>query len=95
MIPFKLKSAIATDVIKPSVSLIKSICYPDLTVDRFVSAACSYGLQYEGTAQKEYMAPMKEVHVDFEINKYGLIIDTIYPFIVCLNVMLNKLLHMS
>ena len=46
----KLKSAIATDVMKPSVSLIKSICYPDPTVDRLVSAACSYGLQYDDTA---------------------------------------------
>ena len=76
----KLRSAIATDVMKPSVSLIKSICYPDLTVNRFVSAACSYGLQYEGTAQKEYMVAMKKVHVDFEMNMSGLIIDPIYPF---------------
>ena len=46
----KLKSAIVTDVMKPSISLIKLICYPDPTVDRFVSAACNYGLQYEDTA---------------------------------------------
>ena len=65
---------------KPSVSLIKSICYADPTVDRFVSVACSYGLHYEDTAQKEYMAAMKEGHIDFEINKSGLIIDPIYPF---------------
>ena len=76
----KLKSAIATDVMKPSVSLIKSICYPDPTVDRFVSVVCSYGLQFEDTARKEYMAAMKEVHIDFVINKSGLIIDPIYPF---------------
>ena len=77
----KLKSAIATNVMKPSVSLIKLIYYPDPTVDRFVSAACSYGFQYEDTARKEYMAAMKEGHIDFEINKSGLIIDPIYPFI--------------
>ena len=76
----KLKSAIVTDVMKPSVSLIKSICYPDPTVDRFISAACNYGLQYEDTARKEYVAAMKKMHVDFEMNKTGLIIDSIYPF---------------
>ena len=65
---------------KPSVSLIKSICYPDPTADRFVSAACSYGLQYEDTAQKEYVAIMKEMHIDFEVNKTGLIFDPMYPF---------------
>ena len=76
----KLKSAVATDIMKPFVSLIKSICYPDPTVDRFVSAACSYGLYYEDTARKEYVAIMKEMHVDFEVNKTGLIVDPMYPF---------------
>ena len=76
----KLKSAVATEIMKPFVSLIKPICYPDPTVDRFVSAACSCGLYYEDTARKEYVAIMKEMHVDFEVNKTGLIVDPMYPF---------------
>ena len=56
----KLKSVVVTNVMKPSISLIKSIYYQDQTVDRFVSAACNYGLRYKDTAQKEYVAVMKK-----------------------------------
>ena len=74
----KLKSAIATDPAKPSHSLIKSICYPDL--HSFRSASCKYGIEHENIARKEYAQRMSKVHTNFEIAETGLIIEPLYPF---------------
>ena len=74
----KLKSVIATDLSKPSRSLIKTICYPDLY--SFKSAACKYGVEHEDIARKEYAQRMSKMHTDFAISATGLIIDPLYPF---------------
>ena len=76
----KLKSVIDTDPSKPSHSLIKSICCPDL--QSFKSAACKYGIEHEDIARKEYAQRMSEVHNNFEIANTGLIIEPLYPFMV-------------
>ena len=74
----KLKSIIATNPLKPSHSLIKTICYPDLY--SFKSAACKYGVEHEDIARKEYAQRMSKLHTDFEISDTGLIIEPLYPF---------------
>ena len=63
----RLKSVISTDVSQPSVSLIKSICYPD--GHKFFSAACTYGCKHEDAARKEYVYEMKKKHVQFAITE--------------------------
>ena len=75
----RLKSVITTDASQPSVSLIKSICYPD--AHKFYSVACSYGCKHEDTARKEYVYEMRRNHVKFAITESGLVLDPLYPFL--------------
>ena len=75
----RLKSVISTDVSQPSVSLIKSICYPD--THKFLSVACSYGCKHEDAARKEYTYEMKRKHAEFTITETGLVLDPLYPFL--------------
>ena len=74
----RLKNVIGTDVSQPSVSLIKSLCYPD--AHKFFSVACSYGCKHEDVARKEYIFDMKKKHLQFDIKDSGLVLDPLYPF---------------
>ena len=74
----KFKNAVRTDPTQPSVSLIKSICYPTRS---FKSAACEYGCKHENNARKEYEYAMKQQHQSFSVKESGLILDPMYPFV--------------
>ena len=55
-----LRKVLHTDFSKPSVSLLKSICYPQTT--KFFSEACEYGQQHEADALHIYSDNMKSTH---------------------------------
>ena len=74
----KFKSAVHTDPIQPSVTLVKSICYPTRS---FKSAACEYGCKHETDARKEYEYAMKQQHQSLSVKESGLILDPMYPFV--------------
>jgi len=81
-----LRKVLHTDFSKPSVSLLKTICYPHIL--KFYSEACEYGQQHEGDGQQHkadalhvYSDNMKITHPFFEFQKSGLVLDTENPFI--------------
>ena len=49
----KLKAAVCTDASQPSMSLIKSVCYPESNC--FKSTATSWGCEHEKTALEAYV----------------------------------------
>ena len=72
----RLRSASVTSVVKPSPSLIKSMCYPES--NKFYSAACRWGCMHEDTACKAYFVKCSEEHDTFDILESGLILSTTY-----------------
>ena len=60
-----LRKVLHTDFSKPSVSLLKSICYPQ--AKKFFSQACEYGQQHEADALRVYSDDMKITHPFFEL----------------------------
>lgn len=75
----KLRKVLHTDYSSPSVSLLKSICYPQLM--KFYSKACEYGRQHEDDALRVYRDGMQNDHNCFELKKSGLVLDPDNPFI--------------
>ena len=74
----KLHSVMKTKLDKPSVSLLKSVCYPESIV--FADKACQYGCQHEDGARKLYEKIMKTDHHSFELCKVGLCVSKVLPF---------------
>lgn len=68
-----------TSVSKPSLSLVKSICYP-LKV-QFKSKATEWGLHHEDVAVKAYELEMANNHTNFKVEKSGLHIDVANTFL--------------
>lgn len=68
------KSACSTNLEKPSLSLIKMICYP-LTVT-FHSKFTKYGILNEQKARKAYADSMKVHHQNFRVSEAGFCIST-------------------
>jgi len=60
-----------TDLHKPSVSLIKAICYPDSV--RFTIAATKHGCEHERTAINAYKLKTLENHKNLIIKPAGLV----------------------
>lgn len=75
----KLYSVLHTNQSQPSVSLIKSICYPEAV--RFFSNACTYGCKHEDDARSIYTERMKMDHSSFSVKSSGLLLDPSNPFI--------------
>jgi len=75
----KLRKVLHTSYSKPSVSLLKSVCYPQSM--KFNSRACEYGRQHEDDALRMYSIGMQNNHNCFELKKSGLILDPNNPFI--------------
>eukprot|EP00794_Sanderia_malayensis_P010417 gene10417-11507_t len=73
------KSASHTDPSKPSQSLIKSICYPEIF--KFTNAATEYGCQHEKAAIKLFEIDMKKKHVNYKAIQCGMFINKRSPFI--------------
>lgn len=69
------KRVCCTNVLKPSLSLIKTICYP--VKMSFYSKATEYGLRKEKNARKEYLeAAQNGGHQNVKVYTTGLIIST-------------------
>lgn len=73
----KFKLVCRTNKKSPSLSLVKSICYP--TKMKFSTAATIWGLTHEHIAVKQYEQEMDEVHDSFVINDVGFLISLTWP----------------
>lgn len=69
----KIKAACRTSLDKPSLSLVKDICYP--MTKSFTNSATQWGCQHEKTAREQYKKEMEELHENFEIRDSGLVIN--------------------
>ena len=75
----KLHSALHTQLSNPSVSLIKSICYPQKV--KLLSDACAYGCKHEDEARSIYSEVMKSNHSSSTLKPSGLLLDPSSPFV--------------
>ena len=73
----KLTAAVCTNESQPSMSLIKSVCYPESSC--FKSKATSWGCEHEKTAIEAYVTQEKSTHRNFEVSDSGLVIHPSYP----------------
>ena len=73
----QFKFVCRTSLEKPSLTVLKSICYPEKVL--FHSKATSYGLKYEKTAIKAYEDHIKCQHENFILSTCGLIISIGHP----------------
>jgi len=72
----KFKDVCSTNASKPSVSLLKAICYP--IESAFKSAPTEWGIAHEQAALTKY--EQSYGHIDVSIEQCGLIINSDYPF---------------
>ena len=73
----RFKAAVCTDMSQPSLSLIKSICYPESY--RFSTCATNWGCDHEKTARQAYQEKSIEKHLNLTISDRGLVIHKDYP----------------
>lgn len=73
----KFKSVVVTSLDKPSISVIKNICYPVKV--NFKSAAIKWELDHEKDAFEVYKHNMKDQHQNFTVVSSGLYISTDKP----------------
>ena len=86
----KFYSVLHTNQSQPSVSLIKSICYPEAV--RFFSNACTYGCKHEDDARSIYAERMKMEHTAFSLKGCGLLLD---PSNLCIGASLDGIVECS
>ena len=68
-----------TKYLQPSLSLIKSLCYPEQC--QFTSAACQYGCNHEDSARQLYTQKLATEHEEFLVIQCGLILHPKFPFL--------------
>ena len=73
------KTAYQTNPAMPSQSLIQSICYPEL--NKLNTKAIIHGSQHEEETIRAYEEIMKKQHINFKIEKCGLMISEEYPWL--------------
>ena len=76
----KLKQATRTNLMRLSISLIKSICYPESHGFRG-NKATMWGCEHEQEARQCYMETMTPKHTDLAVSTCGLFIDPSHPFL--------------
>lgn len=74
----KFKASCATNLDTPSISLLKSICYP--LEKRFSTPATDWGTKNEKVALKIYAEIMKPSHIDFNIQETGICLNKTWLF---------------
>lgn len=74
----RLKRVCRTQLSKPSVSLVKDICYP--ANHAFYSKATQWGCDHEQTARQQYCDLMNDTHENFAIRESGLSLHPDMPF---------------
>ncbi|KAK2559691.1 hypothetical protein P5673_017779 [Acropora cervicornis] len=75
----KFKSACVTDPLKPSHSLIMSICHPELV--KFTNEATKWGCNHEAAAKEAYFQVQDNRHQGLKIEESGFFISTEYGFL--------------
>ncbi|KXJ23861.1 Chromatin modification-related protein YNG2 [Exaiptasia diaphana] len=71
-------SAVHTNSFQPSISLVKSICYPQLF--KVTTKATVYGCKNEAKAIDAYSTAMSKKHIDLKVTKCGMFIDKSRPW---------------
>lgn len=74
----KVRAICHTDPSSPSISLITSICYPEL--GKFRSAATAWGCRHETTARSTYCERQKKSHDNFSVTDCGFFLFADHPF---------------
>ena len=74
-----MKAVCHTDSTKPSKSLIKRICYPELFV--FTSKQTDWGRKHEKLAREEYIKAVSKDHQNLQVLENGLVINPRWPYI--------------
>ena len=75
----RFKTVCHTDPSQPSISLVHSICYPEMS--KFQTAATAYGCKHELQARQKYVDIASTSHFDFSLSSSGFVISTASPFI--------------
>lgn len=73
----RFKNVCKTSITKPSLSLIKIICYPVL--HNFKSKATNWGIIHEDDAVRDYINNQRLIHENFIFEKCGLLINPSFP----------------
>ncbi|XP_070384023.1 uncharacterized protein [Dermacentor albipictus] len=73
-----MKTVCRTAIDNPSLSLLKSICYPEKYMLK--TPAMAWGLEHERDALKTYEDHQKKKHKDFKCFRSGLHLSESYPF---------------
>ena len=74
----KFREILHTDYTQPSISAIKSICYP--VMHQLMPKACQYGCDHEEQARVKYFDDHSKTHSSLIIINCGLILHPLYPF---------------
>ncbi len=75
----RFKQVLHTDPHQPSVSLLKSICYPD--IHRFSTPATVWGCEHEKDALLAYKTQMATSHEGLMISACGFFVSVEHPFL--------------
>ena len=75
----RFRRVLHTDCYRPSLSLLKSICYPE--IHQFSTKAISWGCEHEKDALRTYKDKMLTSHEDVSISLCGFYISAKYPFL--------------
>ena len=75
----RFKQVLCTDLHQPSLSLLKSICYPETC--RFSNKATSWGCEHEKDGLKAYASKMSIVHEDLRVSSCGFYVCVKYPYL--------------
>ena len=74
----KLKAVCSTDPAMPSVSLILSICHPEMS--KFCTAATKWGCEHEQIARSKYCSLYSGTHEKFSVAECGFFIPPSFAF---------------
>ncbi|XP_037505679.1 uncharacterized protein LOC119382008 [Rhipicephalus sanguineus] len=74
-----MKNVCCTSVLKPSISLLKGICYPEKRSVK--TPAVTWGLTHEQDAFKAFQDSQQDKHQGFRCVKAGLHLSADYPFV--------------
>ena len=75
----KMKAVCRTDKQKPSISLIKNICYPEKF--KFSTPATAWGCEHEKEALGLFVSKMSEKHQNFKVEDSGIFLNPKFPFL--------------
>ena len=75
----RFRQVLHTDPDKPSKSLLKSICYPE--INRFTTEATVWGCEHEKDAPQAYHTKLTESHEGVVVCRCGFYISLEHPFV--------------